>query len=115
MDIAARITLALARIDDPERREGLKSILVEAIPRNLDVEYSKSPLHRACWLVAAAGEQGIFFCPEGFAGSGNDQWGVLEREASSMRSDDCWFRSLDEAFIASGLWSGRLPQGFEFS
>lgn len=113
MDIAAVVVAEVSQIPDVARREALRLILVSPSRRDLQFDYSAIPEDLGCWVVAAADASVIVYCPAGFGGNGNDQWGVLDVKAASMGRDDSWFNTLDEAFIGSGLWGGARPVGFE--
>src|SRR4028119_1450413 len=59
----------------------------------------------ACCVVAAApwSDHVVLFCERGY---GSDHWGALLAGDQSMGIDSDWFSTLDDAFIAAGLWTG---------
>jgi hypothetical protein len=97
------------------RQQAFRQLLVP-----LRVEKRVSPYNggvRDCWVVVKQGSKVIVYCPGGLTGRhGSDAWGVLEASDTSLGHDDCWYRSVDDAFIASGLCDRSLvPSDHEVS
>src|SRR5215213_4368538 len=108
-EVRRLVTYELAHVADEARREALRTVLVEPARDERMSEWFDEPF--ACWVVAAAPWSGhvVLFCERGYA---SDHWGALPAGDASMGIDSDWFSTLDDAFIASGLWTGELTESY---
>jgi hypothetical protein len=98
----------------PSRKRAFRELLVLLRSEKRASPYDGSV--RDCWVVVEQGAKLIVYCRGGLTGrSESDAWGVLDADDASLGHDDCWYRSLDDAFIASGLCDRSLvPSDHEF-
>jgi hypothetical protein len=82
----------------------LRAILVAPFSRELK--------KKTYWVVAVdpASTTQLAYAPEPYA---SYHWVVLNPDLDFAGHGDCWFASLDDAFVNSGLWRGPLPPDYE--
>jgi len=111
--VKALVAEQLAMIEHAARRDALRALLLPE-PR-LEVrawDYGASDERYPYWVVAEARERSILlaYCEQGFGPE--FPWGFLFMEndsrAESLGMDAQWNWYLEEAFVRSGLWPGRL-------
>ena len=115
--IRSLVAEQLAMVSDAGRREALRALLL-AEPRREEREWDYGdPGERfQYWVVAEAPERGIIlvYCKQGFGPEFpwgflfTDAAGQLEAEELTLGMDAQWNWYLEEAFVRSGLWPGRL-------
>jgi hypothetical protein len=114
--MAGLVTRELALIENPERREALRRLLVPPRLEERDWEYGAPGERYPFWVIAEAPDLGITlaYCEQGFGPE--SPWGFLvtdERETATLGMDSQWNWYLEEAFVRSGLWKGPVKPGFE--
>jgi hypothetical protein len=111
--VKALVAEQLAMIEDAARADALCALLLPE-PR-LEVrawDYGAPDERYPYWVVAEARERSILlvYCEQGFGPE--FPWGFLfienDPRAESLGMDAQWNWYLEEAFVRSGLWPGRL-------
>ena len=115
-ELSAVIARELALVDDPDRREALRSILVDPRREEREWDYGAPGQRHSYWVVADASERGtiLVYCQEGFGPE--FPWGFLDTDgprADSLGMDSQWCWYLEEAFVRSGLWTGSVKPDFD--
>jgi hypothetical protein len=98
-----------------DRRAALEPLLIEPFSRQLEWEYSKSADLLQSWVLAWQRQRDVqlVFCDKGFGPE--YPWGFIDSKSTTAGRDDSWYKTLDDAFINSGLWIGKVPEGYEVS
>lgn len=111
-EMTAMVTAAMGSMPTP-RRVLLETFLVH--PRHEERASDYKNWVGECWVIAAKGETVIVYCKGGLVGGeGSDPWGFLPASGRSLGSDDCWYPSLDDVFMCSGLCPRNLiPSDYE--
>jgi hypothetical protein len=115
--VRALLAGQLATVTDPGRLAALRTLLL-AEPRReeRDWDYGEPGERYPYWVVAEAPDRRIMlvYCEQGFGPE--FPWGVLFNDPSGQAApeeltlgmDAQWNWYLEEAFVRSGLWPGRL-------
>lgn len=96
----------LTMIAEPARRSALASILTEPRAEEGEWDYGVPGQHHPYWVVAEDAGVVLVYCEHGFGPE--RPWGFLYtgEPEYTLGMDSQWTRSMEEAFIHSGLWSG---------
>lgn len=114
-EVIALVAEQIAMISDGGRREALRALLLpEPRREERDWDYGASGVRYPYWVVAESVERGIILvhCSEGFGPE--FPWGFLftgapaNAERMTLGMDSQWNWYLEEAFVRSGLWRGRI-------
>jgi hypothetical protein len=96
--------------------KALAPFRVTPFVRTLRWPYSKDEPEFPCWIFADLEKKktGLTLAYSEFGhGERGDHWGVVSAEEKFFGRDDSWFLRLEDAFIAAGVWSERLPESYE--
>ena len=107
--VRALVARELTLIEDHNRREALRAILVEPRQEIRAWNYGVPGEQYACWVVAHAPAEGVIlaYCELGFGPE--MPWGFLPSDRSeddSLGMDAQWDSYLEGAFVRAGLWKG---------
>jgi hypothetical protein len=100
------LSAELARIQDVDRREALRSLLVEPTVEMREWDYGEPGERFPCWIVAVVPdyEVKLAYCDQGFGPA--DPWGAVFVPETSIGMDSQWHATLDDVFRAFG-WRSR--------
>jgi hypothetical protein len=103
------VAIELGRMTDALLRDGLIALLVEPQLQHRDLPSGAAGAQFPTWLVARSRDYpiGIAFTEYGFGPE--TPWGCVSVNHLSLGGRSQWHPSLEEAFLASGIW--RRPAG----
>ena len=113
-DVKELVQSELAQINNRPLKEGLQTLLVTPTLQMRKWDYSPTNEVLACWIVVDFRERdmGLAYSELGHGARG-DHWGIVLLSANNFGRDDSWFIRLEDAFINSGVWHGRVPDDYE--
>lgn len=92
----------------------LLPFLIDPSLISLRWDYGESEEMRSCWIIAELPDElAIGFSESGFAFP--YLWGLIDSSRASFGGDSSWYASLEDCFLQTRLWTGRLPDGCEVS
>lgn len=110
-DVQQRIDAEIASLADPEIAAGVRSWLIEPVYHTRLWEYGDNEPLPCWWIAMFPGERGVVFS-EGGPGPGFP-WGLRHLTDAHFGMDGDWFSRIEEPFIVSGHWTGKVPPDFE--
>ena len=100
------------KIPDPSRRAAIIDSLVRPERQQFRWQYGEQQFD--CWVVALAPNHKLRIVYSTPPPIDPYPWCVVTADVQMLGRDDCWFASIDDAFI-NGWWDGSIPEDYEIA